>query len=203
MTWLFVRMLPSASMMKPLPAPRRGASRSRAACRSRTAVERIGRFGARVRPRRRRARAPRRRVDVHDRRVDPLDDVGEIDERRRRRRRGGARARRAARRGWPARRPTTADRVTPPATIAPTRNATTAVRATVTKVKRRDMSALDSIISARNAVPHPSVSTPSFRAFSSLLPASAPETTNARLLADRPDTRRRAARAPRSPPRAT
>ena len=26
MTWLFVRMVPSASMMKPLPSPRRGAS---------------------------------------------------------------------------------------------------------------------------------------------------------------------------------
>src|SRR4029077_19998613 len=35
----------------------------------------------------------------------------------------------------------TADRAMPPATIAPTRKATTAVSATVTKVKRRDISA--------------------------------------------------------------
>src|SRR5205823_1262708 len=53
---------------------------------------------------------------------------------------------------------TTADRLRPPAKIAPTRNATTAVSATVTNVKRRNMicrvqkdPAYDPIIRARNA----------------------------------------------------
>ena len=151
MTWLFVRMLPSASMMKPLPAPRRGRVAIVVARRRevRQAVEQIRR--TRRPPRRLRpSRAARRRIDVDDRRVDPLDDVGEVDERRHRRPaavRAGADDPADTCRAWleralsPAPPAATADRATPPATIAPTRNATTAVRATVTSVKRRDISA--------------------------------------------------------------
>ena len=74
-------MLPSASMMKPLPAPRRVGSRSPRPNPS-GLVEQI----RRIRSERAAAPAPgvghpRRGVDVHDRRVDALDDVGEVDER--------------------------------------------------------------------------------------------------------------------------
>ena len=209
MTWWLVRMLPSASMMKPLPAPRRGASRSRGR-RIGRAVERIGRLGQPRPAAPARAIAPaRRRVDVHDRRVQALDDVGEIDERWRDA--GAARATRAGRRRG---------RVAgPPATIAdraiaardrsrPTRNATIAVsadgddgeaarhRAAVQPLTR-------SIISARNCCLIQQ-STPSCRAFSSLAAGLRAGDHAVRLLADRSgDLARRAARALRSPPRAS
>ncbi len=100
--------------------------------------------------------------------------------------------------GWaPERRPaffrsgpaTTADRVMPPAKMVPTRKATAAVRVSVTKVERRDIYV--SIIRARKRSSS-SVSTPSFLAFSSLVPGSLPKTRY-----------RRAARAPQWLPRAS
>ena len=71
----------------------------------------------------------------------------------------------------------TDDCATPPATIAPIRKATHAVSATVTIVKRRDISVFH-YMRSRNASNSCSFirSTPSFSAFSSLLPASAPNT---------------------------
>ena len=78
--------------------------------------------------------AARRGVDVHDGRVDPLGDVGEVDAPAAARAPAGAPTGRGASRGaldttggWP----------TPPATMTPTRNATADESTTVSSVKRR------------------------------------------------------------------
>ena len=74
MTWLFVRMKPSRSMMKPLPDPCRAVDGR--ADRRRPVVPATPRVALRVARRRR----VRRGVDVDDRRVDPLGDVGKVDQ---------------------------------------------------------------------------------------------------------------------------
>src|SRR5262245_8207436 len=145
MTWLLVRMLPSPSMMNPLPAPRRGESPrgpSGPSSGSGGSIE--------VRPRRRPRSRPRAVASMFTtaglmrstmsakltrpfrpgfgratvRAVDAVEavavDVADVVDRA----------------GAPA---DTAGRAKPPATIAPTRNATTAVSTTVTTVKRLDM----------------------------------------------------------------
>ena len=130
--------------MKPLPSPRRGRVELEAAAPDRS--------DRRADPASRAARGyagcadrvPRRGIDVHDGRVDAVDDVREVDERARRRPTAasfdaGADGRVLGRRARPA---ATEDCVPPPAKIAPTRNATTAVSARVTKVKRRDIVAV-------------------------------------------------------------
>ena len=116
-------------MMKPVPAPRRGPSRSRSAAAARTdrgcraaAVP----SGARTRV------AARRGVDVDDGRVEPLGDVGKRDDGAGSAggHAGGATLRRPAR----AAAPTIAGAgVIEPATTRPTRNATVALRHTVTR----------------------------------------------------------------------
>ena len=73
---------------------------------------------------------------------------------------------------------TTGDGVIAPARMRPTRNATDVDSPTVTIVKRLDMYTVayaSFIISARNSS-SVSIGTPNSRAFSSLLPASAPRT---------------------------
>ena len=117
-------------------APGRVAIGSRAAVVG--AVEEVRRIGVAV------AAPPiapaARRVDVDDGRVDALDDVGEIrPSDAEAAGAAGARPRRVAAGFAACRRPST-ERLTPPATIAPTRNATTAVSASVTRVNRRDIS---------------------------------------------------------------
>src|SRR4051794_25266157 len=131
-------MLPSASMMKPLPAPRRGVdSRSLGGPKS-SGPSSDGAEG----------RAPRgRRLPL------PLVVVSMLTTAGFRRSTTSAKLTREAMAGAAAvraRRPAAADlgegpadtagRTKPPATIAPTRNATTAVSVTVTRVNRRDMS---------------------------------------------------------------
>ena len=139
MTWLLVRILPSASTMKPLPEPRRGASRERSNI--------SGASGSPRRLRRRESAAgpalvasmfttaafTRSTTSAKFTNGAPAVRGAPIDE---------PTALTAARRG--ALMVGCAPRLgrrNPPATIAPTRNATTAVRATVTNVNRLDISA--------------------------------------------------------------
>src|SRR6266850_2099771 len=147
-TWLLVRMLPSGSMMNPLPAPRRGASRSRGVPKSNGPSNGSGESGRAGRAPRRRRLCPRVVVSMlttagFRRSTTSAKLTSEAI--------AGAAAVRAASLSRTAfarpsgntcpREPAEmADRDTPPATIAPTRKATMAVSATVTSVKRRDIS---------------------------------------------------------------
>ena len=181
-------MLPSASMMKPLPAPRRGTRRPRREPPADRRRDPAGRHGVGARPRRpalRRAPAtvasmfttaglirsttsakltsdPAALAGAPPAALAAPDDFGaaaSIDE-----------------------------RCTPPATMIPTRKADDGGEGDGDEREAaRHMTSSLSIIRARNAASS-SVSTPSCRAFSSLLPASLPATTIAGLLADRPGT---------------
>src|SRR6185436_8940842 len=140
-------MLPSASMMNPLPAPRRGDSRSRGVPKSYGPSYGSDGSAGRAPPRRRReplllavvsmfttagfSRSTTSAKFTRDGIAGPA----------------GPRAGRLTGAGLSATPAVTAERATPPARIAPTRKATTAVRATVTRVNRRDISG--SIISAQ------------------------------------------------------
>src|SRR5438552_7154154 len=141
MTWLFVRMLPSESMMKPVPAPRRGASRSsRGVPKPNGPSNSSGGSGTPARERRRRVSLPWVVASV-------FTTAGLIRSTTSAKLTSAAGATppdgRAA--AWtstllaplPA---ATEARGRPPVRMAPTRNATTAVSTTVTRVKRRDIS---------------------------------------------------------------
>src|SRR3954463_740536 len=137
-------MLPSASMMNPVPAPRRGDSRSRGVPKSNGGSNWSGESAGPGRaPRRRRASRPLvvasmlttagliRSTTSAKLTSDPSAGVLLA--------RDSSRPE-AALAGAPAE---TWDRATPPATMMPTRNATSAVSTTVTMVKRRDISVFD------------------------------------------------------------
>ena len=173
MTWWFVRMLPSASMMKPVPlaAARRIAIVSLGLREVKRRVEQL-RGSARPVPRGRRSvRAPLLVASMFTTAglMRSTTSAKLTTWRTARRKRRSARA--AAGILVAAGPATTADRVTPPAKMVPTRNATAAVRA-----RRRESwnaaTSSSSIIRARKRSSS-SVSTPSFLAFSSLLPGVA------------------------------
>src|SRR3989441_11379490 len=141
MTWLFVRMLPSASMMNPVPAPRRGASRSsRGVPKPKGPSKSSGGSGRPARERRRRVSLPLVVASM-------LTTAGLIRSTTSAKLTSDAAAtppdgRAAERRSTllAAVRAATEARGRPPVTMAPTRNATTAASTTVTRVKRRDIS---------------------------------------------------------------
>ena len=180
-TCWFVRMLPSASMMKPVPAPRRvGSARplsSRSLSRLRggrsNGESNVSGGGASVRLRRRResralveasmlTTAGLMRSTTSAKLTVPAGSAAFAT---------AAGALPAFFTSGPA---TISDRLMPPATMVPTRNATAAVSVRVTIVKRRDIYL--SIIRARKRSSS-RVSTPSFLAFSNFVPASVPATT--------------------------
>ena len=134
MTWLFVRMLPSASMMNPVPAPRRGVSRSFLGVPGSGTSSGSGRVRLRFA-----ASFPRVvasmfttagliRSTTSAKFTTVTGTVAPA-----------ARMRGSLATGLVGAPAAMEERPTPPATMAPTRKATIAVKASVTAVNRRDI----------------------------------------------------------------